>query len=127
MADTTAQVIRRGRDRLMAAENKEPVSGQDEAGLIMLGEGEGTGWRQDPDGPHTDDLLQGKREVQADAVVPVPGSPGDYYVVFGDQYARITPVISFVTHTPPGGPEASPQTRSGEQRQQVVFVQPPSY
>ncbi|WP_344323109.1 hypothetical protein [Streptomyces macrosporus] len=125
MAGTTAHVIRRGKGRPMAAENNEPVSGQDQEGLIMLGEGEGTGWRQDPHGPHTDDLLQGKREVQADAVVPVPGSPGDYYVVVGDQYARITPVISFVAHTPSSGPEASPQTRSG--RQQVVFVQPPSY
>ncbi|MCK1823548.1 hypothetical protein MTQ10_29165 [Streptomyces sp. XM83C] len=64
------------------AENTAP--GETGDGLTIIGPDDGIGWQPDPDGPQAHALVQGKREVAVDAVTPVPGRPGEYYVFIGD-------------------------------------------
>ncbi|MEV4561648.1 hypothetical protein AB0K51_32350 [Kitasatospora sp. NPDC049285] len=43
-----------------------------------------------PAAPPAPGALVGKTETTVDMVLPVPGRPGQYYVVLGDSYARVT-------------------------------------
>lgn len=54
-------------------------------------------------------VLDGKTEVPAEAVIPVPGAPGEFYVVTADTYTRITAAAPV-----PSQPDAPvPQLRAG--------------
>lgn len=68
-------------------------------------------------------MFAGKTEVQADAVLPVPGRPGQYAVVIGGTCARFTTQPQF-TVVRPKPPTAVPQTRTP--LEQVIFVQGPT-
>ena len=60
--------------------------------------------------PSLEASLAGKREVSAEAVFPVPGAPGDFYVVTAEAYTRIS---TGVTAGPAAVAEEVPLVRAG--------------